>query len=168
MYNTQTISDLIMSMSLLPIVWYNTPQVLYINAFTDIKQILDENKGKSGIYIWINKLNGKRYVGSALDLGDKKSGRINRYFRPSYLTNVKLGSSKIRRAILKYGLNNFMVGILEYCSKDKLIERENFYLNVLLPEYNILKIAYTSYGYKHSEESMLKMRGRRPNFSHEY
>ena len=54
-------SDLFTSMSLLPIVWYNTPRVLYINAKLDIKEILDENKGKSGIYIWINKLNGKQY-----------------------------------------------------------------------------------------------------------
>jgi hypothetical protein len=72
-------SDIFMSMSLLPIVWYNTPRVLYINAKTDIKEILDENKGKSGIYVWINKLSGKRYIGSAFDLGDKKSGRLNRY-----------------------------------------------------------------------------------------
>ena len=55
-------------------------------------------------------------------------------------TRQKLGSSKIKRAIVKYGLNNFMIGIIEYCSIDKLIERENFYINTLLPEYNILKI----------------------------
>jgi hypothetical protein len=55
--------------------------VLYINAKTDYKDILAENEGKSGIYIFINKINGKTYVGSATDLGDKKSGRLNRYYR---------------------------------------------------------------------------------------
>jgi hypothetical protein len=45
--------------------------VLYINAKTDYKDILAENEGKSGIYIFINKINGKTYVGSATDLGDK-------------------------------------------------------------------------------------------------
>jgi len=158
-------SDILISMSLLPIVWYNTPRVLYINAKTDIKDILDENDGKSGIYIWINKLNGKRYIGSASDLGNKKLGRIYRYFRPSYLTNKNLGSSKIRRAILKYGYDNFMIGILEYCAIDKLIERENFYISTLLPEYNILKYAYSSYGYKHTKESLSKMSQVRPHFS---
>jgi group I intron endonuclease len=58
-----------------------------------------------------------------------------------------------------------MVGIIEYCPIDKLIERENFYINILLPEYNILKYAYSSYGYKHSEKSLLKMSQPRPNFS---
>ena len=66
--------DLFMPMSLLPIVLYNTPRVLYINAKTDYKEVLKENKGKSGVYVWINKINGKQYVGSATDLGDKKLG----------------------------------------------------------------------------------------------
>src|SRR5690242_2100989 len=64
--------DLFVSMSLLPIVLYNSSRVLYINAKTDYKEILSENKGKSGIYIFINKINGNQYVGSAADLGDKK------------------------------------------------------------------------------------------------
>jgi hypothetical protein len=73
--------DSILSMSLLPIVLYNSPRVLYINAKTDYKEILAENEGKSGIYIFINKINGNQYVGSATDLGNKKSGRLNRYYR---------------------------------------------------------------------------------------
>jgi group I intron endonuclease len=157
--------DLFVSMSLLPIVLYNSPRVLYINAKTDYKEILSENKGKSGIYIFINKINGNQYVGSAADLGDKKSGRLNRYYRPSYLTNKKLGASKIRRAILKYNYHNFMVGILEYCSIDKLIEREQFYIDVLAPKYNILTAAKSSLGYKHSYDSLKKMSKSRPNFS---
>lgn len=47
-----------------------------------------------------------------------------------------------------------MIGILEFCPKDSLIEREQFYLDKLQPEYNILKIAYSSLGYKHTIESI--------------
>jgi len=54
-------------LSLLPYVLYNTPKKLYINALEERDQILNENKGKSGIYIFINKINSKRYVGSAKD-----------------------------------------------------------------------------------------------------
>ena len=158
-------TTLLSQMSLLPIVLYNTPRVLYINAKTENKEILAENKGKSGIYIWINKINGKQYVGSATDLGDKQLGRLNRYYRPSYLKNKELGASKIRKAILKYDYHNFMLGILEYCSIEKLIEREQFYLNVLTPKYNILKTAGSSLGYRHSYSSLEKMSQPRPNFS---
>jgi hypothetical protein len=115
--------DLFTLMSLLPIVLYNSPRVLYINAKTDYKEILSENKGKSGIYVFINKINGDQYIGNTADLGDKKSGCLNQYYRPSYLINKKLGASKIRRAILKYNYDNFMIGILEYCSIDQLTER---------------------------------------------
>src|SRR5687767_13841880 len=60
--------DLFSSMSLLPIALHNSPRVLYINAKTDYKEILAENEGKSGIYVFINKINGNQYVGSAADL----------------------------------------------------------------------------------------------------
>jgi hypothetical protein len=42
---------------------------LYENAELDRKKILSDNKGKSGIYIWINKINNKYYIGSGKDLG---------------------------------------------------------------------------------------------------
>lgn len=58
-----------------------------------------------------------------------------------------------------------MIGILEYCSINQLIEREQFYIDVLAPEYNILRIAGSSLGYKHSSKSLEKMSQPRPNFS---
>lgn len=60
-------------------------------------------------------------------------------------------------AISKYGLNNFTLEILEYCSKNIAIEREQFYLDLLKPEYNILKKAGSRLGLKHSLLSKLKM-----------
>lgn len=60
-----------------------------------------ENKGKSGIYIWINKKNNNSYVGSGLDLGDNKKGRLTRYFWNSCL-HRKDSKSLIHRAIIKH------------------------------------------------------------------
>jgi group I intron endonuclease len=37
------------------------------------------------------------------------------------------------------------------------LEREQYYLDKLKPEYNILKYAGSSFGYKHTEESKKKM-----------
>ena len=35
---------------------------LYDNADVQKLEVLKENKGKSGIYLWTNKINGKKYV----------------------------------------------------------------------------------------------------------
>lgn len=61
-------------------------------------------------------------------------------------------------ALLKYKHNNFNLEILEYCSKDKLLEREQYYLDLLKPEYNVLKFAYSLLGrfFKHSAENIAK------------
>ena len=148
------------------------PVKIYINADVLKAQILLENKlffskkkrqpsglGKSGIYIWENKLNRKRYVGSSVDL----SKRFLNYFSVFFLEReIKKGNSAINQALFKYGYSNFSLGILEYCSvPDKIIEREQFYLNLLKPEYNILQIAGSSLGYKHSEETITKLKGRK-------
>jgi group I intron endonuclease len=40
---------------------------------------------------------------------------------------------------------------------DGLIEREQYYIDTLNPEYNILKVAGSLFGYKHTIESIQKM-----------
>lgn len=60
-------------------------------------------------------------------------------------------------AILKYGIANFSLYILEYCEPDIIIEREQFYLDLLKPEYNICKIAYSALGRKLSEEAKINL-----------
>lgn len=64
----------------------------------------------------------------------------------------------IYRSIIKYGFTNFSLEILEYCDKSKCIEREQYYLDLFKPEYNILKTAGSPFGFKHSDETKEKMR----------
>ena len=74
----------------------------------------------------------------------------------------------INKALLKYGYSatvvgppwngggpqpNFKLEILEYCDSENVIEREQYYLDLLKPEYNILQLAGSSLGYKHTPES---------------
>ena len=75
-------------------------------------------------------------------------------------------SSLITRALLKYGYSGFCLYILEYCEPSILLEREQYYIDTLNPEYNILKIAGSSLGFKHSEETIAKLKAR--EFSLEY
>ena len=62
--------------------------------------------------------------------------------------------------MIKYGHENFTLEILEYCSKDELLDRENYYFDLFKPEYNILKHAYSLLGYKHTAKSIEKMKGK--------
>nr|ATI20437.1 GIY-YIG endonuclease [Juglanconis juglandina] len=116
-----------------------------------------ENKDKVGIYRWVNLINGKTYVGSSGNLSD----RFRQYFNIEYLERkVKKDNSKIYNSILKYGYSKFRLEILEYCELDILNEREQYYLDTLNPEYNILKFARSFRGFKHSEASIELMKNK--------
>lgn len=123
----------------------------YDNALLDKNTILQDNKGKPGIYRWINKLNNNTYVGSGINL----SKRLSEYYNQSEL---KRNFRPIHAALLKYGYENFRLEILEYCRADELIKREQYYLDLLNPEYNILKYAYSLLGYKHTPENIAKFK----------
>jgi len=47
----------------------------------------------------------------------------------------------IYKTLIKYGYSSFKLDILEYCTSSVLISREQYYLDNLNPNYNILKIA---------------------------
>jgi group I intron endonuclease len=63
----------------------------------------------------------------------------------------------ICRALLKHGYSNFDLYILEYCDSKDLLKREQYYIDLMNPEYNILKKARSSLGFKHREETIAKM-----------
>jgi group I intron endonuclease len=67
------------------------------------------------------------------------------------------GSSAIYSAIIKYGHSNFSLDILEYCVPNVLISKEQYYIDKLKPEYNILRTAGSSLGFKHSDTTKVKM-----------
>lgn len=124
----------------------------YSNADTQKESILKDNKKKSGIYCWTNIESNKKYVGSSVDL----YSRFTRYYSIKYITRTSK-SSLICRALFKYGYSKFKLEILEYCDPSVLIEREQYYIDTLNPEYNILKVAGSLFGYKHTTESLQKM-----------
>lgn len=124
---------------------------VYENAFDLRKDILKENKNKSGIYMWTNKLTNDIYIGQSINI----SKRFKNYFNLSYLKTKD--SLIISRALIKYGFSNFSVTILEYCKVTDLLSREQEYFDKLKPKYNILKIAGSSLNHKHSEETKTKI-----------
>lgn len=131
--------------------------ITYTNMETQKNQILAENRNKSGVYRLKNIISGKTYIGSSQNL----SKRFILYFS---LKTLKAGTGKntpINKALLKYGYSNFSLEILEYCDPQISIEREQYYLDLCIGEYNILTVAGSNKGFKFSAEARLNMSGRR-------
>ena len=129
--------------------------------------IREENRQKAGVYLIENRVNGKKYVGSA------GTNRINTRFRNHFMHGH--GTKNTNAAIAKYGIENFTFYILEYYpgfvqkenlspSHLALMEMETKHITEQQPEYNILQIAGSSQGYKHTEETRQKMK---ENYSQE-
>ena len=129
--------------------------VVFLDADKDKLDILNHIKGKSGIYMWTNKLNSKKYVGSSMDL----KRRLLEYYNVNRLLNEN--SMPINVALLKYGYHNFSLTILDICDIDNLMSREKHFFEVYSPEYNILKTPGSpsrGSGWKHSEATVENMR----------
>jgi len=123
------------------------PAAIYPDAYFNKSIILKDNKNQAGIYRWVNKVNGKSYVGSSANL----TVRFRQYFSFKNITSaLAKGKSQIYSSILKYGYLNFQVEILEYCTKENVISREQYYISLLKPEYNILTAAGSRLGSVHS------------------
>lgn len=142
------------------LLFFSIPIIIYSNADTDKLSILSENKNKAGIYQWIHKESGKTYIGSAVDLYK----RLRQYYSISRLSRNK--NQYLSNALLSHGHSAFSLAILEYFdvsnlsleeSKKLILEREQYYIDSLKPEYNILKIAGSSLGFIHSENSKVLM-----------
>jgi group I intron endonuclease len=134
---------------------FSIAHFLFINSEKEKKLILSSLKNKSGIYCWINKVSGNFYIGSATTL----NSRMSSYFSPYFLNSNKTRNLPLSLAFKKLGYNQFALIILELCDNpDKLIEREQFWIDTLSPQYNILEIANSRLGQKHTEVSKAKIK----------
>lgn len=130
------------------------PAVTYINAESLKKSAIKDNEGKAGVYRWTHLDTNKSYVGSSVNLGR----RFRSYFNCSFITHITRNNMVINKALIKYGYSKFKLEILEYCDPKVNSKREQYYMDYLKPEYNVLKVAYSSLGYKHSEEALVKIK----------
>ena len=122
-----------------------------------------QNRKRTIIYQWMNLINGKIYIGSAWN----GSVRLLSYWTPSILNR----NYPIYNSLNKYGHNNFILAILEdlghtgSVTKSFMLNREQFYLDILFIKYSILKFnnsptAGTTLGFKHTEEFRLNRSGK--------
>lgn len=98
-------------------------------------------KGKAGIYMLRNNITKKFYIGRTSNL----FSRLRLYLNLKTLETKK--SARIHRALLKFGHKNFSVFILELKALSNmrnysLIERENFFIQLFNPQYNIVRLKF--------------------------
>jgi len=116
-----------------------------------------ENRKRTIIYQWFNLINNNIYVGSAWN----GSFRLLSYWTESVLKK----NLPIYNSIVKYGYNNFCLGILEdlgstgSVSKSYMLQREQYYLNIIFNNDFYLKLnlspsAETTLGIKHKLNPM--------------
>lgn len=104
----------------------------------------------SGIYKLTNIINKKIYIGSAININRrwKSHKRSASQDNPIWL---------ISRALKKYGIDAFDWQIIEEVPKESLLEREQYYLDILQPfgdfGYNTAHIAGSTLGVKFSEQT---------------
>jgi group I intron endonuclease len=131
----------------------NIKNINYINKYNNFKQdrnrILREQKDKTGVYLFLNNINGHIYIGSSIHL----AARMKNYLNTAFLKSKQNINMPIIKALLKYDQTNFSLLILEHVDVNVLTIRETFYITSVLPYYNILKQGYSSLGYKHTEET---------------
>lgn len=104
-----------------------------------------------GIYKITNTVTGKFYIGSAVNI--KKRWAEHR----SRLGANKHGNRHLQNSWNKHGEDSFTFEVLEYCKKERLIEREQFYIDNEKPAYNISPTAGNRLGVKNTDETKRKM-----------
>jgi group I intron endonuclease len=111
----------------------------------------------TGVYCWLNRVNGKRYVGSsARSLLRRLRGR-----RQSLILG-KHNNRYLQRAWNKYGSRAFVFVILERCFPEDCLAREQYWIDEYQSAkykfgYNLSPTAGSSLGVKFSEETKAKI-----------
>ena len=97
-----------------------------------IKRVL-EGRNPSGIYKVTNIRTNEIYIGKSVKVADRWLNHIK-----SACGLEGVAESQFQRALKKYGLDSFTWELLEEVDKDKLTERERYYINF----YNTKQFGY--------------------------
>ncbi|KAJ3113457.1 hypothetical protein HK100_001973 [Physocladia obscura] len=136
-----------------------TPYAIYEDLATPgVKALVQEAlKSNAGVYVIINLVNGNTYVGSAIT-----NRMANRFHK--HLFGLS-GSIRVANAVRMYGLANFafvvakvMPDVVTQEDNRALLDMEDSFIQLLLPEYNIAEQAGNTFGVLHTEETKAMMR----------
>lgn len=106
---------------------------------------------ESGIYVIFNLHNGKRYIGSAKNIG--KRWRDHRWA----LNANRHVNRHLQGSWAKHGAEAFAFSVIERCAVDMLIQREQAAIDRLKPELNICVTAGSTLGMRLTDETKRKI-----------
>lgn len=120
---------------------------------TQIFTYTEEELNKTGIYSITNLVNNKQYIGSTCQ-------SFNERWR-KHLSHLKLNkhhSNYLQKSFNKHGRENFVFTILEFCSPEDCLKREQYYLDLFKVYesefgYNICAFAGNTLGRRLSEDA---------------
>ena len=108
-------------------------------------------KNKSGIYRIRSLVNDKVYIGSAVNI-------YNRWHHHKhYLVRGTHANSKLQRFVNKHGFDSLVFEVIELCDKEKLIGREQVFIDKEKPFFNVCQVAGNTLGVRPTEEARARL-----------
>lgn len=108
----------------------------------------------SGIYQIVNTVNGKRYIGSATDMHSRWNGHRARLRKGNH------HSAYLQKSWAKHGPESFRFERLLLCEVADLLLFEQAAIDAGNPEYNAVRFAGSTLGFKLSPETKAKIAAR--------
>lgn len=109
------------------------------------------------IYLTRKPLN--LYIGSSTNLWR----RLKAHYNQSKTKSIQNKHPKLYNHISKYGINAYSYRVIEVCSNEKLLEREQYWIDKAFEDIyiskhilNILRKTGSTQGYRHTEEAKKK------------
>lgn len=104
-----------------------------------------------GVYCLINEQNNRMYIGSSMNLGNRKTKHF------SLLKHNKHQNHLLQADVNQFGIESFKFKILKYCKTQLKIE-EQYFCDELRPYYNITKDVIRNTPSEKSRKKMSKTR----------
>ena len=106
----------------------------------------------SGIYCIKNTSNGKFYLGSSVNIYDRRKRHFSDLNRGAHCNKI------LQNSWNKYGTDNFEFEVLVRCPKEYLHKLEQWFLDTQKPEFNIRPLADSNLGVKRTKEQLENQR----------
>lgn len=102
-------------------------------VLTNIKKRF--KKIESGIYMVKNLVTGAKYVGQSVTPYLRMTQHCS-VIKSKNRKTLNKTNEQLQEDLNKYGREAFIFGIIEHCEEERLLEREQYYIRQMKPEYN--------------------------------